>query len=273
MITGSALLAIEQHPKLHILGGSFVNALLAIGGDITNLPALDACLSIKSGHQGVYGTVGALGLNGTNNVSVGNLAVPLHSALSFSRLPTRWEGRQEVTVGDGGGYVAAVAIDGCGLLFEDNPFAAYFMRPYSWLMAMYTGYDPLAITSGSLGTLPGNELLPYMAVLTGKVGVQVNGQWAATTKSSDPGLNQVEHPWFRKGIDLTIIEAQDRITNALINPWVRADGEDGFVHATYEPTELHTFFNMWRDELKALGSNLQLGLSDHSLWMEIQQIN
>lgn len=282
MVTGTAQFALEQEPTAGALVGAFFDATsTAATGDMSLLPAFDANISIKSGCQGVWNHLGAVGCNATNNVSIGSLAVPTYNVGVLAGIPTRWEGRHEVPVGDGTGHHFVTVVDGCGLLHEDNPWAAYVIRPYSWLMSMYTGYDPLTITSGSLGIMQGNQYAPFMSVLSSHVGISTanNNPLAVAgdnyhegAKSPVPGVRQVENPWMRKGLELTQIEAETREANKLVTPWVRADGEDGFVHARYSGSELGGFFSEWRGNLLGFGSELQSGLS-HSLWMELQQIN
>jgi len=281
MITGATQLAHYGHPAINIVpGASFVDATAVIGGDITVLPAFDCNISIKNGCQGhVINESGFLGLNATSGES-GASIVPAVGLLGQSNLPLRWEGRLDVPVGDTVGYVGVAAVGGVGIVSEANPMAAFITRPFSWLMGVYNGFSPLYSTSGVQGIIQGNGPIPYMSVVTGRVGLTVANNLGAATgnrfhpqaKAPEPGLNVVENPWMRKRIGLSTAETKHRIAFKELNPWVRADGEDGIVHGRYEPADVKEFMKDYSRGVLDFGRTLQQGLSN-SLFLEIQQIN
>jgi len=169
-----------------------------------------------------------------------------------------------------------LAINGKGILFEGDVYTSNFLKLNSWMIKTYSGDQSLV--NGPVDGFWAPYIEGQGMWSVGPVGVGSNFNASANEITVlKPSVNQgidiniVQNDWFRRSSILSPQQARMR-SHSLINPWIRASGESGYVHMRYENSAISPIYTGNQRELIALGRKMQVGLTN-SLFLEVQTAN
>jgi len=283
---------LRNPPGGHAQLGSYEDTAPTLALDMDTiagaLPTFEANMSVMNGcARNTVNRVSCVAYNQTNGISSGSISSPeswvgggFNPAIE---LPTRYQGENNVLVGNEHTLSMVTLVDGIGLLPDTDLMSYYLFDSLAWLANVYQIGDVQLANSTLLDSVGSFVLTPFAEAYSGRIGhssqitndaIEALGSGMtgmSLLKVPVPGFTTVPNPWFSALNLLTNRRARAR-TTVLSHPWVRGESGPGCVTTRFELGEVTDHYTRVRGLLRSIGTNLSSGL-DNSLFLEIQIAN